>query len=80
MAYRVVLAGYDSSSAKLLRYGYNITLIVPNIVADFRLDELHWDYSDLDRLSRFFPEYVLEGKKMVREWERALETPKTGSN
>lgn len=58
LLYRMVLAGIDCASAKVMRYGYNITVIVNNRRCDIELDELGWDLHDIKRLQKYFPKEV----------------------
>lgn len=61
LAYRMVLAGFDCSHATLLRYGYNISIIVDNLAADVDLADLAWDFNDIERIQRFLPPDCLPG-------------------
>ena len=54
LLYNLVLAGFDCREASILRYGYNISLIVKKKTA--RLPELAFDKGDVDRISPFLPE------------------------
>ena len=59
LVYRVVLAGFDCSSAIVFEDGYNVSLIVRKKVA--RLPALAHDAGDIKRLAKFFPGHVREG-------------------
>jgi SAM-dependent methyltransferase len=54
LLYNLVLAGFDCHNASILRYGCNISLIVPKKTAC--LPELAFDKGDVDRISSFLPE------------------------
>lgn len=58
LLYRAVLAGIDCSNAKIMRYGYNISLIAQNKANNVDLSELAWDLHDIDRLKAYFPKGV----------------------
>ena len=54
LLYNLVLAGFDCSEASILKYGYNISLIVkkkPAIVND-----LSYDSGDLRKIKKFLPD------------------------
>ncbi|QRM55162.1 class I SAM-dependent methyltransferase [Sinorhizobium sp. BG8] len=53
LLYQFVLAGNDCSSALIMNYDYNITVMVPK--APVELPTLDYDSGDVDRLSKFFP-------------------------
>lgn len=61
LLYRMVLAGIDCSSARCLRYGYNITVLVENRPTGEYVDDLAWDFHDIERLKAFFPTDVEPG-------------------
>jgi SAM-dependent methyltransferase len=52
--YQLVLAGNNCRSASVLRYGYNITVLVHRKPIK-SLPELTYDSGDIDRLSEYFP-------------------------
>ena len=49
----MILAGWDCSEAKVMSYGYNISVVVEKKEAV--LPELRMDYGDIERLAPFFP-------------------------
>ena len=53
LLYNLVLAGLDCRHAKVLTYGYNISVIVRRRRAD--LPELRHDAGDIEKLADFFP-------------------------
>lgn len=59
LLYRLVLAGFDASSAKCFQYDNNICVLIPAMRAD--LPKLKFDAGDLSLLSSFFPIDVQEG-------------------
>lgn len=63
LIYRLVLAGFDCSEARVGVYGYNISVLVnKKIIADRESMELAMDCGDVDRLARFFPIPFQEGQ------------------
>ena len=63
LMYRLVLAGFNCSNARIKKYGYNISLILPNSPStlDSGLPDLHYDTGDIDKLKNFFPLNTKEG-------------------
>jgi SAM-dependent methyltransferase len=60
MLYQLILAGFDCSQASILRYGYNVTVLLrKQSIASLPI--LHYDSGDIDRLSAFFPAGLSEG-------------------
>ena len=59
LLYNLVLAGNDCSDASILRYGYNISVIVRR--ADAKLPELTYDSGDVARISASLPQVLSEG-------------------
>jgi SAM-dependent methyltransferase len=57
--YNLVLARFDCSKAMVLRYGYNITVIVRR--NEVKLPPLVYDASDITRLAAYFPPGLKEG-------------------
>ena len=53
LLYNMILAGWDCSEAKVMNYGYNISVVVEKKEAD--LPELRMDHGDIERLAPFFP-------------------------
>jgi len=53
LMYNLVLAGFDCRDAKILQYGYNISLILRKRRAN--LPELAYDKGDIERLLEYFP-------------------------
>ena len=53
LLYNMIIAGWDCSSAQVMQYGYNISVLVEKKRAI--LPELKMDYGDIETLSRFFP-------------------------
>jgi SAM-dependent methyltransferase len=51
LLYNLVLAGIDCSSARILQYGYNISVITR--ANPIRLPELVYDNGDVDRIAEF---------------------------
>ncbi|MBU8921785.1 MAG: class I SAM-dependent methyltransferase [Bacteroidales bacterium] len=59
LLYNMVIAGWDCSEAKVMTYGYNISVLVEKKKAD--LPPLKMDSGDIERLSGFFPFPVWQG-------------------
>ena len=59
LLYNMVLAGFDCRNASILRYNYNISVIVKKKTAC--LPELVFDNGDVNRISPFLPEGFHEG-------------------
>jgi len=53
LLYNMVLAGFDCSAARVLRYGINISVIVRKKTA--QLPPLVYDKGDVDRIAAFLP-------------------------
>ena len=51
--YNLVLAGFDCSNAKILQYGYNISVIAE--VGNFVLPDLNYDNGDIEKISNWLP-------------------------
>jgi SAM-dependent methyltransferase len=71
LLYNLVLAGLDCRHAKVLTYGYNISVIVRRRLAD--LPPLRHDAGDIERLARFFPlpmKQKSEGRIERVRWEK----------
>lgn len=54
LLYRLVLAGFNCRTASLLRYGYNISVIVRKDTIDV-LQEIAYDSGDIRRIKSFLP-------------------------
>lgn len=66
LIYRMVLAGFDCSNAKIMSYGYNISIICENVDNDLSLENLYWDFNDLERIKKYLPEELdpkIDGSK-----------------
>lgn len=74
LIYNLVFAGFDCSDARIMRYGYNITVICR--LREAELPELSYDHGDVDRLSAFFPPGCREGFDgwMTDRWWRPDQT------
>jgi SAM-dependent methyltransferase len=59
LLYHMVFAGFDCRQASILRYGYNISLIVKK--ESFAVPPLVFDKGDIDRLSQWLPPGCREG-------------------
>ena len=59
LLYNMILAGWDCKHARVLTYGYNISVIVEKKEA--KLPELRMDFGDIERLSGFFPFPAIQG-------------------
>lgn len=59
LLYHLVLAGINCKDAKILQYGYNISIITQNISIS-QLPELSYDNGDISLLSPFFPSGLSE--------------------
>jgi SAM-dependent methyltransferase len=55
--YNLILAGFDCSHARVKRYGYNISVIVPKVPAAVPFERLYFDRGDIELVSRFFPRH-----------------------
>jgi len=60
LLYNVVLSGHDCSQASILKYGYNISLIVRKNPFDINTIDLTHDSGDINRLKRYFPSNLSE--------------------
>ena len=54
LLYNIVMAGYDCREAALLKYGYNISVIVEKRSIK-RMPELAYDSGDIEKLLEYFP-------------------------
>ena len=62
LAYRMILAGFDCSEARVGIYGYNQSIIVKKRkVPDYVLNDLAMDNGDIARLASYFPWKVHQG-------------------
>lgn len=59
LLYHLILAGFDCSKAKVKAYGYNISVIVRKQPA--KLEGLHMDRGDIEKLAHYFPMRVWQG-------------------
>lgn len=59
LLYRLVLAGYDCSAARVGTYGYNVSVIVRK--KSFIMPDLYFDRGDVTLLAPFFPCPVKDG-------------------
>lgn len=59
LLYHLILAGFDCSQAKVKTYGYNISVIVRKQPA--KLEGLHMDRGDIEKLAQYFPIAVKQG-------------------
>jgi SAM-dependent methyltransferase len=66
LLYRLVLAGFDCRDARVLKYGYNISVIVKK--KSFTLPQLDFDAGDIARLKEYFPPGFDEGANGEIEW------------
>lgn len=55
LLYNLVLAGFDCSNAKILSYGYNISVIVQKKRSDTALPNLGYDVGDIRLIKSFLP-------------------------
>jgi len=54
LLYNLVLAGFDCKNASILKYGYNVSIIVQKKQAI--CDDLVYDYGDIMKIKRFLPD------------------------
>lgn len=59
LLYRLILAGFDCSAARVRSHDYNVSVITRRVDAD--LPPLKHDAGDLEALARFFPMPVWQG-------------------
>jgi SAM-dependent methyltransferase len=59
LLYNLVLAGFDCKHASILRYGFNITVIVKKRSVD--VPDLVYDKGDVDAIAEFLPAGLKEG-------------------
>lgn len=66
LLYNLILAGFDCSDCIVMKYGYNISIIVRKKEAILPLD-LNYDRGDLRKLKNFFPKCITfnEGKNDI---------------
>lgn len=57
LLYNLILAGFDCRRARVKRYGYNISVLVPKSPANVPYERLHFDRGDIELISQFFPEH-----------------------
>ncbi|MBF7072245.1 methyltransferase domain-containing protein [Glaciecola sp. MH2013] len=55
LIYRMVLAGFDCKDAVVLNYGYNISVICAAKRNELDMNDLAWDFNDIERLSKWLP-------------------------
>jgi SAM-dependent methyltransferase len=60
LLYQLVLAGFDCRHASVLKYGYNISVIVKKKPID-NMPALHFDKGDIERLLPYLPTGLSEG-------------------
>jgi len=60
LIYNLIIAGFDCSEAKIIKHGYNISVIVEKRKAELP-EDLHYDRGDILKLAHFFPFPVTEG-------------------
>lgn len=53
LLYNLILAGFDCSSAYLIRDGYNVSVLVRKKKAE--IPNLNMDFGDIEKISNFFP-------------------------
>ncbi|MDT0582704.1 class I SAM-dependent methyltransferase [Brumicola blandensis] len=59
LLYRMVLAGFDCKEAVVLNYGYNISVICPAKRNQMEMNDLAWDFNDIERLSEWLPDDIV---------------------
>lgn len=59
LIYRMILAGFDCSKARVIVEGYNISVLVRK--KGFIMPSLNYDNGDIEKLSMFFPFPVKQG-------------------
>jgi SAM-dependent methyltransferase len=60
LIYNLVLSGFNCRTASILKYGYNISVIVQK-TSILNFPHLNYDTGDIKRLGHFFPEGLVEG-------------------
>ncbi|MGO4892331.1 class I SAM-dependent methyltransferase [Flavobacterium sp. W21_SRS_FM6] len=60
LLYNLVMAGYDCSEPAILKYGYNISVIIKKKSVNLPKN-MSFDSGDLELLSPFFPPFVKQG-------------------
>jgi hypothetical protein len=61
LLYNLVLCGLDCSNASVLRYGYNISIILKKKTIDLP-NNLSYDIGDIEKMKHFFPnDYNYQG-------------------
>ena len=69
LVYRLILAGFDCSTAAVKTYGYNISVVVRRVPID--LPPLKRDMGDIETLAPYFPVDVrhgFDGKSFQANW------------
>ena len=56
LLYNLVLSGFDCSEAKVLCYGYNVSVVVEK--KSFCMPRISYDSGDIRMLKQYFPEFV----------------------
>jgi len=60
LMYNLVLAGFDCSTARILQYGYNLSIIAE--IGNFKLPELNYDNGDIEKIAKWLPKgYDFQG-------------------
>lgn len=60
LLYRLVVAGFDCSSAYIKQYGYNVSVVM-EVKKIKKMPKLNYDNGDIEKLSSFFPVKVYQG-------------------
>ena len=55
LLYRMVLAGFDCSNAKVLVYGYNISVVCEIQKNSLSISDLAWDLHDIKKIEKWLP-------------------------
>ena len=66
--YHLILAGFDCSTAKILEYGYNISIVVQKISIKKQLN-LVYDSPDMDEIRPYLPETLQFDKRTKRSFD-----------
>jgi SAM-dependent methyltransferase len=70
LLYKMILAGFDCKNARVLEYGWNISIIVEkNSIDVIGSNTLNYDYGDIKTLKQYFP---LTIQKIIKETDTFL--------
>ena len=66
LLYRLILSGFDCRKARILQYGYNVSVLVEKKTIDV-LPKLEFDFGDIWKLRMFLPEKISDSITETKE-------------